>query len=105
MSTPPLPGPQGLAVNPDGRFTQLWYRAFLALWSAIDGGLGSGEVRGWAPAAVPDGWLRTNGAAVSRATYRDLFNAIGSAYGAGDGSTTFNLPNWSVGGVPLIIRA
>lgn len=42
---------------------------------------------------IPEGYLLCNGAAVSRTTYADLFEAIGTLYGAGDGSTTFNLPN------------
>lgn len=42
---------------------------------------------------VPDGWLQCNGAAVSRTTYAALFAVIGTKYGSGDGSTTFNLPN------------
>ena len=42
---------------------------------------------------LPSGWLICNGAAVSRTTYADLYKAIGTTYGAGDGSTTFNLPN------------
>jgi phage-related tail fiber protein len=42
---------------------------------------------------APAGFLKANGAAVSRSTYADLFAAIGTTYGAGDGSTTFNLPD------------
>lgn len=42
---------------------------------------------------VPEGYMHCNGAAVNRTTYVNLFNKIGTAYGAGDGSTTFNLPN------------
>lgn len=42
---------------------------------------------------VPDGYLLCNGAAVSRTTYAKLFAVIGTTYGAGDGSTTFNLPD------------
>lgn len=42
---------------------------------------------------VPEGYLHSNGAAVSRTTYANLFSKIGTIYGAGDGSTTFNLPN------------
>lgn len=42
---------------------------------------------------VPEGYIHCNGAAVSRTTYANLFNKIGTTYGAGDGSTTFNLPN------------
>lgn len=42
---------------------------------------------------VPQGYLPCNGSAISRTTYADLFAVIGTLYGAGDGSTTFNLPN------------
>lgn len=42
---------------------------------------------------VPNNWLLCNGQAVSRTEYADLFRAIGTTWGAGDGSTTFNLPN------------
>ena len=42
---------------------------------------------------VPDGYLAENGAAISRTTYAKLFAVIGTKYGAGNGSTTFNLPN------------
>ncbi len=43
--------------------------------------------------ATPAGWLAEDGSAVSRAQYPALFAAIGTTYGAGDGSTTFNLPD------------
>lgn len=46
-------------------------------------------------ASVPDGFLSCDGSAVSRSTYGNLFAAIGTTYGVGDGSTTFNLPNAS----------
>lgn len=42
---------------------------------------------------VPKGYMHCNGAAVSRTTYANLFSKIGTTYGAGNGSTTFNLPN------------
>ena len=42
----------------------------------------------------PDGWLFCNGSAVSRTTYAELFSAIGTSFGAGNGSTTFNLPDF-----------
>jgi microcystin-dependent protein len=45
------------------------------------------------PASPPDGWLECNGQAISRATYALLFAAIGTTWGIGDGSTTFNLPD------------
>lgn len=47
----------------------------------------------FAGASVPSGFLLANGAAVSRATYAGLFGIIGTTYGAGDGATTFNLPD------------
>lgn len=43
--------------------------------------------------SAPTGWLLCNGAAVSRSTYADLFAVVGTTYGAGDGSSTFNLPD------------
>jgi microcystin-dependent protein len=49
---------------------------------------------------IQDGWLECDGRAVSRTMFPDLFDAIGTTYGAGDGSTTFNLPNYSDGKFP-----
>lgn len=46
-----------------------------------------------AASSPPAGFLKANGAAVSRTTYSKLFSVIGTVYGAGDGSTTFNLPD------------
>lgn len=43
--------------------------------------------------SAPDGWVLCDGSAVSRTTYATLFAAVGTTYGAGDGSTTFALPN------------
>lgn len=53
----------------------------------------SGMVVYFAGQTAPTGWLKANGAAVSRTLYANLFAAIGTTYGAGDGSTTFNLPD------------
>ena len=47
----------------------------------------------WTNASVPSGFLECAGAAVSRSTYSALFAEIGTTYGAGDGSSTFNLPD------------
>jgi microcystin-dependent protein len=52
-----------------------------------------GAVIPFGGSAAPAGWLACTGAAVSRTTYAALFAAIGTTFGAGDGSTTFNLPN------------
>jgi microcystin-dependent protein len=68
--------PTALAVNallsPDkAGFMQLW---------------------GGSPTAIPTGWLKCDGSAVSRATYSTLFGVVGVLFGVGDGATTFNLP-------------
>lgn len=47
----------------------------------------------FAGSVLPNGFLFCNGAAVSRTTYANLFNVIGTTYGSGDGTTTFNVPN------------
>jgi len=52
-----------------------------------------GEVAFFARTTQPSGWLKANGAAVSRTTYAALFAAIGTTFGAGDGRSTFNLPD------------
>lgn len=53
----------------------------------------AGLVSSFARSSAPSGWLKANGAAVSRTTYAALFAAIGTTFGAGNGSTTFNLPD------------
>ena len=52
-----------------------------------------GIVQAFAGTTIPTGWLLCDGSAVSRTTYANLFACIGTTYGTGDGSTTFNLPN------------
>lgn len=52
-----------------------------------------GFIKPFAGNTVPDGYLYCDGSAVSRTTYSELFAAIGTIYGAGDGSTTFNVPD------------
>jgi microcystin-dependent protein len=53
----------------------------------------AGSVKLWISATAPNGWALCNGEAVSRTLYPTLFTRIGTAYGSGDGTTTFNLPN------------
>ncbi|RVL48488.1 hypothetical protein CN138_09165 [Sinorhizobium meliloti] len=53
----------------------------------------SGSVMMFAASTAPNGWLECNGAAVSRTTYADLFAVIGTTWGAGDGATTFTVPD------------
>lgn len=52
----------------------------------------AGVIKMFGGGSVPNGWLLCDGSAVSRSTYADLFSAIGTSFGVGDGSTTFNLP-------------
>ena len=52
-----------------------------------------GAILAFGGATAPAGWLLCQGQAVSRTTYAALFAAIGTAFGAGDGSTTFNIPD------------
>jgi microcystin-dependent protein len=52
-----------------------------------------GAITSYAGSTAPTNWLICDGRAISRVTYSDLFNAIGTTYGSGDGNTTFNLPN------------
>ena len=56
-------------------------------------GVPTGSVFAMAVASVPSGYLECNGAAVSRSTYSVLFGVIGSTYGSGNGSSTFNIPD------------
>jgi len=56
-------------------------------------GIPTATIVPWSDSSVPTGFLECNGAAVSRSTYADLFAIVGTTYGAGDGSTTFNIPD------------
>ena len=53
----------------------------------------AGAITAYGGSSAPSGWLLCDGTAVNRTTYADLFTAIGTSYGAGDGSTTFNVPD------------
>lgn len=53
-----------------------------------------GTVKMYGVATAPANWLLCDGTAVSRTTYADLFAAIGTTFGVGDGSTTFNVPDF-----------
>jgi microcystin-dependent protein len=60
---------------------------------AVSAGVDVGDIKLTARPVAPVGWLLCNGAAISRVQFAALFAAIGGTYGAGDGATTFNLPN------------
>ena len=60
--------------------------------TSIESGF-AGQVAFFATSTAPTGFLKANGAAISRTTYAALFSAIGTTFGTGDGSTTFNVPD------------
>lgn len=53
----------------------------------------AGEIRMWGGATAPTGWILCQGQAISRVTYAILYAAIGTIFGAGNGSSTFNVPD------------
>jgi microcystin-dependent protein len=65
-----------------------------------NGGTPAGVISQFAGSTAPSGYLVCDGAAVSRSTFSSLFTAIGTTYGTGNGSTTFNIPNFQ-GRVPI----
>lgn len=75
-----------LGTNPKGDSASL--TAFLTLLNPV------GEIKMYGGSSAPSGWALCDGTAVSRTTYADLFAVIGTAFGAGDGTTTFNLPDF-----------
>lgn len=56
-----------------------------------------GSIIIWTRNFLPAGYISANGSAVSRTTYAALFNVLGTTFGAGNGTTTFNLPNVTAG--------
>ena len=75
-------------LGPDGEISDAAFNAKIQKFSPVGGYIM------YAGQTVPDGWLWCNGQAVNRTTYAALFAAIGTIYGIGDGSTTFNVPNF-----------
>lgn len=61
-----------------------------------------GSVVMYGGSTAPTGWLLCNGQAVSRTTYITLFTVIGTTYGVGDGSLTFNVPDLQAGSTTLL---
>lgn len=71
-----------------------------AYWSRIptlsdfdEIGFNTGDIKIQTTATIPNGWLLCNGAGISRSTYSNLFTKIGTTYGSGNGTTTFNIPD------------
>lgn len=78
--------------------TTAWVRANMPSVSQI---VPVGAILPYGGTTAPSGYLMCNGQAVSRTTYSVLFSKIGTAYGSGDGSTTFNLPSLTQGQTPI----
>lgn len=86
-------------VDSTGLIQQAWLQLLISLWKRTGSGPGatsfiSGDIKESAAPGVQDGWLVCDGEAHSRTTYSSLFGAIGTLYGPGDGSTTFNIPDY-----------
>ena len=60
----------------------------------------TGTIQMYAGLIAPSGWMFCDGSAISREIYSELFSVIGTAYGSGNGSNTFNVPNFK-GKVPV----
>jgi len=73
--------------------TQLATTAFVQ--SAITAATTVGAIQMWPTTSAPSGYLLCDGSAVSRTTYSGLYAVIGTTFGAGDTTTTFNLPNYT----------
>lgn len=71
-----------------------------AIQTQLDALIPKGMVSPFAGSSAPTGWLLCNGGAVSRTTYSALYAVVGTTYGSGDGSTTFNVPDL-LGRVPM----
>ena len=84
LTLPAVDGSSGQALTTNGSG---------ALSFATIGGVPVGAVFHFAASTAPTGFLKANGAAVSRTTYAALFAITGTTYGVGDGSTTFNVPD------------
>ncbi|MBO6918370.1 MAG: tail fiber protein [Rhizobiaceae bacterium] len=83
-----------LAVNGgliDG-YVDLSVKTVMAHLASANGQI-AGQIAFFASHNAPDGWLKANGALLSRSTFANLFATIGTLYGSGDGSTTFQLPD------------
>jgi microcystin-dependent protein len=81
--------PSGPTASAGTSTTQLATTAFAS--SVVP----AGSLIMWTTGTAPTGWLLCAGAAVSRSTYAGLFAVIGTTFGVGDGSTTFNVPNYT----------
>ena len=83
-----------MAIHSPNTDTSVWRRYVKDRLDTTDAANNpAGSMIGVFGTSVPTGFLECDGSAVSRTTYADLYSAIGTLYGTGDGSTSFNLPD------------
>lgn len=92
MDFPASPAVNDIFTPPGVGYSYIWNGVTWKVYSA--GGIPPGQVSHFAMQTPPAGWLECDGALVSRSTYAALFAAISTAFGVGDGSTTFGLPDF-----------
>lgn len=94
-----IKGEDGVAIPPEeligNRFRPVLYDSGGPQFRVLDSGVATrpGSLSPYVGATAPDGWLFCDGSAISRTSYVRLFNTISTTFGAGDGSTTFNIPD------------
>jgi microcystin-dependent protein len=86
-------------VNDKGYIQQSWLQLLISLWTRTGSGQGgsifsAGDIKESAADGDQIGWFECDGRAISRTDYPNLFAAISTTYGSGDGSTTFNIPDY-----------
>lgn len=89
----PMTGALTLAAGAPTNSRHATSKAYVDSFMAYATGMPIGSVFAFAPNVAPAGYLLCDGAAVSRTTYADLFAAIGTTFGSGDGIATFNVPD------------
>lgn len=89
-------GPSTTAYNPVNDTENTYWTVWLENYQ-----LGIGDIKASARSSNHGNWFLCNGQAISRTTYATLFSIIGTTYGVGDGSTTFNIPNYTGAKLPL----
>lgn len=92
LASPTFTGtPSGPTASTGTNTSQLATTAFVTTAAGLS--VPAGSVITYAGSTAPAGWLKCNGAAISRSTYSALFAVVGSTYGAGNGTSTFNVPD------------
>jgi microcystin-dependent protein len=92
LASPQFTGtPSGPTASAGTNTTQLATTAFVTTAAGLS--VPAGSVITYAGNTAPAGWLKCNGAAISRSAYSALFAVVGSTYGAGNGTSTFNVPD------------